>query len=105
MKVEEQMAGIVVASSRLRRSVSSLSYTPGYFCALNQLSADALQPSLTSPNSTLQLKEGEDQLPDGCFLVERLVAQRKYKVSHEESTKERICTDALNTQNIHAGKE
>ena len=96
------MAGIVAASSRLRSSVSSLSYTPGCYRTLNQLTVDILQLSPTSPHSTLQLKE--DQLPDGCFLVERLISLRKHKVNHEQSAK-LMKGFVKYTKNIHAGKE
>ena len=69
------------ASARVRRSAAKSSFVSGYYQALHrQSTADAFTTSSSVPLS-LSVDTDHD-LPDGCFLVERLVAVRRYKVCH-----------------------
>ena len=73
------MVSMVSVSARTRRSVSNLSYSPGFYRRLNdQSTTDDYQHS-SSTFQTLQIGSGD--MPVGCFSVERLVSKRKYKVS------------------------
>ena len=65
------------AVSRARRRASTLSYTPGYYRSLNDA---CVELSSTSPPLTPSLT-ADEPLPQGIYLVDRLVAARKKKVS------------------------
>ena len=75
------MASVVAATNiRVKRNASAASYAPGFYRTLNGLSsADFLQESPTSTSSGLRLFSTDD-LPADCYLVERLIAERKQKV-------------------------
>ena len=61
--------------SSSRRSASNTSYIPGFYRTLHT----ANDQQLSSTLSTLQLGSGD--MPEGCFLVESLISERKFKVS------------------------
>ena len=79
-------------SSRARRNASSSSFTPGFYRALDTHSSadlDVMQ-SCSSPASTLRIATDYDELPSGCYLVERLISMRKQKVGHNHNDKNKV---------------
>ena len=72
-------------SSRARRSASTPCYALGFYRAVSMLSsADVLQGTPTS-SSRLRVSSTDD-LPADCYLVEKLIAERKQKVWFNNNT-------------------
>ena len=81
------MATVTTARcSGARRAASSSSFIPGFYRALNsQTSAMPDGPLKTKRKQNLSLPVAEDvgtsqELPPGCYLVERVIAARRNKV-------------------------
>ena len=83
------MANVASTSARARRSrkAASNSFVSGFYRALNaQSSADVESPSTSATRMTrLNLRlptcdTAGDELPSDCFLVERVICTRRYKV-------------------------
>ena len=72
------------STSRARRAASSSSFLPGFYRALHsQTEANCFtaQPTLCPRLTLPQVAGSADlELPQGCYLVERLIATRKNKV-------------------------
>ena len=66
-------------SVRSRRTSAMSSFVPGFYRTLNGDVDASRSTSAIQPN-TLALCSTGDQLPDGCFLVERVITMRKHKV-------------------------
>ena len=61
-----------------RRSASNASYISGFYRTLNDTSI----PDESHSSSTQTLQLGSGAMPEGCFLVERIVSKRMFKVSN-----------------------
>lgn len=66
----------------MRRKASSDSFAPGFYHALDAYSSADMDVMQACPSSSLRLATDSDELPAGCFLVERLISMRKQKVGH-----------------------
>ena len=78
------MANVSRVTSRAIRKTSTSSYTSGFYRALNAYSSadSAMHMLMQQSSSTLRLATDSDELPPGCFLVERLISTRRHKVGH-----------------------
>ena len=70
---------------RARRNASLASYLSGFYRSLNSSPSTTTSDGVASAlvpvrKPDLRLPQGSE-LPSGCFLVERIIAMRKYKVS------------------------
>lgn len=76
------------SSSRARRAASRSSFIPGFYRALHSQSAAISFTATSRVNPGLNLPEvsgaADPELPQGCYLVERLIAARKNKVCSTE---------------------
>lgn len=70
-----------MATVRTRRNASSESYSPGFYRALNN-SGTVTSADLSSRDSPQSLTISDaNELPSNCFLVDRVIAKRRCKVS------------------------
>ena len=70
-----------MATVRTRRNASSGSYRPGFYHALND-SSIVTSADLSSRDSPQSLTISDaNELPSNCFLVDRVIAKRRCKVS------------------------
>lgn len=76
---------VTEGKARARRSAASASFTPGYYKALSFVGCNPeAEPECSPTDLSLRLPSqstGPEQLPPDCFLVERVVATRKHKVT------------------------
>ena len=73
-------------SIRSRRTTATSSFVPGFYRTLNS-DVKALSSTSAIQSNTLALSTSGDQLPDGCFLVERVITTRKHKVTSDHNNK------------------
>ena len=76
------MATVSSLRLRVRRKASSYNYTPGFYHALDAYSSADVDVMQSYSPSILQLAIYSEELPAGCFLVERLISTRRHKVDH-----------------------
>ena len=72
---------VVTTNSRAKRTASKDSYVPGFYRSLNaRSSADSTAPLDSDPASQCLRLPHNSELPSNCFIVERVIFSRKFKV-------------------------